>query len=100
MAIAAKKVWFLTGSQEPYGPQALSKVAEQSKAVVARLIATADIPLEIVWKPVLTTADEAWLKAGGGHHHVLSTAPNVETWSDLVRMLDVDWTLLSPPQGE
>ncbi|MFV0633071.1 L-arabinose isomerase [Demequina sp.] len=49
------------------------------------------------WKPRpdFVTAAKTWLAAGGGHHHALSTATTAETWNDLARMLDVEWTLLS-----
>ena len=52
-----KKIWFLTGSQSLYGPETLAKVAEQSREVVARLNASSDIPVEVVWTPVVTDAD-------------------------------------------
>ncbi|HPM52667.1 MAG TPA: L-arabinose isomerase, partial [Rhodoglobus sp.] len=50
-------VWFLTGSQDLYGPETLEQVAEQSKAVVAQLAASSDIPVTIEWKPVLKSSD-------------------------------------------
>ena len=48
------EVWFATGSQELYGPETLAQVAEQSQGVVDALNAASDIPIRIVWKPVLT----------------------------------------------
>jgi L-arabinose isomerase len=57
MAGAARQIWFLTGSQDLYGEATLAKVAEQSQALVAELNAADEIPVEIVWKPVLTTSD-------------------------------------------
>ncbi|GAA3585644.1 L-arabinose isomerase [Kribbella ginsengisoli] len=51
-----QEVWFLTGSQSLYGPGTLQQVAEQSQAVAKRL-AEADLPAQIVWKPVLMDAD-------------------------------------------
>ncbi|WP_040165851.1 L-arabinose isomerase [Microbacterium gorillae] len=48
------EVWFLTGSQHLYGPETLAQVAEQSGAIAAELNASADVPVRIVWKPVLT----------------------------------------------
>ena len=47
------KVWFLTGSVGLYGEDAIRQVAEQSEAVVAQLNAHKDIPIEIIWKPVV-----------------------------------------------
>ena len=47
-------VWFVTGSQNLYGEETLRQVAEQSQAVAAGL---ADLPIRVVWKPVLNDAD-------------------------------------------
>lgn len=48
------EVWFLTGSQGLYGEETLRQVAEQSQAIAGALDAAGDIPVKIVWKPVLT----------------------------------------------
>lgn len=52
-----KKIWFLTGSQDLYGPETLEQVAAQSQEVVAHLDGAADIPVEIVWRPTLKDRD-------------------------------------------
>ncbi len=49
-------IWFLTGSQEMYGPETLHQVAEQSRQVAAVLDESPEISACIVWKPVLTSA--------------------------------------------
>jgi L-arabinose isomerase len=49
--------WFLTGSQSLYGDEALGQVAEQSRQVAETLNASPDIPIRIVWKPVVTDAE-------------------------------------------
>jgi L-arabinose isomerase len=49
----ALEIWFLTGSQGLYGEDTLRQVAEQSQQIAATL-GDADIPVRIVWKPVLT----------------------------------------------
>ncbi|WP_426625755.1 L-arabinose isomerase [Leifsonia sp. McL0607] len=51
------EVWFLTGSQHLYGPETLAQVAEQSRAIADQLGASSDVPVRVVWKPVLTDAD-------------------------------------------
>jgi len=51
------EVWFLTGSQSLYGDETLSQVAEQSRRIAETLQASSDVPLRLVWKPVLTTAE-------------------------------------------
>ncbi|HVX07602.1 L-arabinose isomerase family protein, partial [Humibacter sp.] len=52
------QVWFLTGSQHLYGPETLAQVADQSRAIADRLGASSDLPVRVVWKPVLTGSDE------------------------------------------
>lgn len=56
MTTPAPEVWFLTGSQSLYGPETLDQVAQQSQGIVARLDATPDLPITVVWKPVLLDA--------------------------------------------
>ncbi len=51
------EIWFLTGSQELYGPETLARVAEQSRAIAAALDAAAEVPVRLVWQPVLTGPD-------------------------------------------
>jgi len=48
------EVWFVTGSQTLYGDETLRQVAEQSQTVAAGL---GDLPVRVVWKPVLKDAD-------------------------------------------
>jgi L-arabinose isomerase len=57
MTNAAFEVWFLTGSQGLYGEETLQQVAEQSKAIADALAADPDLPVRLVWRPVLTDAD-------------------------------------------
>jgi L-arabinose isomerase len=52
------EIWFVTGSQHLYGPEALARVAENSQKVAKSLSAEASIPFKVVFKPVLTTAEE------------------------------------------
>ena len=53
----AYEVWFLTGSQHLYGPETLAQVAEQSRTIADQLAASSDVPVRVVWKPVLTDSD-------------------------------------------
>jgi len=50
---ADREVWFLTGSQNLYGEETLRQVARQSQEVARLLDASPDVPVDIVWKPVL-----------------------------------------------
>ncbi len=52
------EIWFLTGSQALYGPQTLAQVADQSREVAARIQGSDAVPVRVVWKPVLTSAEE------------------------------------------
>ena len=55
--LATNEVWFLTGSQDLYGPETLAQVAEQSQQIAETLGASSDVPVTIVWKPVLKDSD-------------------------------------------
>jgi L-arabinose isomerase len=58
MTAAAKEIWFLTGTQNLYGPETLEQVAQQSQKVVEQLKAGFGASANIVWKPILKTSDE------------------------------------------
>ena len=49
------KFWFCTGSQDLYGDECLSRVAEHSRKIVEGLNASGILPCEVVWKPTLIT---------------------------------------------
>jgi L-arabinose isomerase len=51
------EVWFVTGSQHLYGPKTLETVAEHSREIAASLGASAHIPVQVIFKPVLTTLE-------------------------------------------
>ena len=51
------EVWFVTGSQHLYGPKTLERVAEHSREIASALDASAHIPVQVVFKPVLTTPE-------------------------------------------
>ena len=51
------EVWFATGSQHLYGEQTLKQVSENSQAIVNGLNKSGNIPVKIVFKPVLTTPE-------------------------------------------
>ena len=58
MALNDYQVWFLTGSQHLYGPEAIEQVGRNSRAIAAQLNEAAAIPVSVSYKPVLTTAEE------------------------------------------
>lgn len=51
------EVWFLTGSQHLYGEDVLKQVAAQSQEIAEALNANSNVPVKLVWKPVLTDSD-------------------------------------------
>jgi len=52
------EVWFVTGSQHLYGPETLAQVAVNSQAIAKAFNESSEIPVNIVFKPVLKTPDE------------------------------------------
>jgi L-arabinose isomerase len=51
------EVWFATGSQHLYGPKTLQQVAEDSQAIVDGLNGSNNLPVKVVFKPVLTAPE-------------------------------------------
>jgi L-arabinose isomerase len=52
------EIWFITGSQHLYGPETLKQVDKDSLAIVDGLNSEALLPIKIVFKPVLKSAEE------------------------------------------
>ncbi len=51
-------VWFVTGSQPLYGPETLKTVAEHARSMVDGFNASGDLPLDLVFTPIVTTPEE------------------------------------------
>ena len=51
------EAWFVTGSQHLYGPETLKQVADDSKQIAQALSRAEQIPVKVVFKPVLTTPE-------------------------------------------
>ena len=51
------EAWFVTGSQHLYGEETLRQVAADSQIVAAALNEAAQMPVKVVFKPVLTTPE-------------------------------------------
>ena len=65
------EVWFVTGSQHLYGPKTLQQVAENSAQIVKGLNSSNGIPINVVFKPVVTTPDAIYnllLEANGNQN--------------------------------
>ncbi|MCC6125934.1 MAG: L-arabinose isomerase [Pirellulales bacterium] len=57
MELSSSEVWFAAGSQQLYGEAALGQVERNCREIVAGLNAGGRLPVRVVLKPVLTTAD-------------------------------------------
>lgn len=51
------EVWFITGSQHLYGEGPLKQVADHAQAITKGLNEAGEIPVQVVYKPVMTNAD-------------------------------------------
>src|SRR6201996_6232170 len=54
------EVWFVTGSQHLYGEETLKLVAEHSQQIVRGLNDAGQVPVQIVYKPVVKTPEEIY----------------------------------------
>jgi L-arabinose isomerase len=55
------EAWFITGSQSLYGEETLRQVAVHSEKIVKELDASPNIPVKVVFKPVLKTPEEIYV---------------------------------------
>ncbi|MEH6304422.1 L-arabinose isomerase [Olivibacter sp. CPCC 100613] len=53
-------VWFITGSQDLYGPETLAQAAEHASQIADYLSKQALIPVNIVYKPIVKNAEEIY----------------------------------------
>ena len=56
-ALGELEVWFVTGSQDLYGSEALRQVAADSERVAAALDAASAIPVRVVFRPVVASPE-------------------------------------------
>jgi L-arabinose isomerase len=56
-ALRGLDIWFVTGSQQLYGDETLRRVAGDSQHIVAALQTAKAIPVQVIFKPVLTTPE-------------------------------------------
>lgn len=57
ISLQAYDVWFITGSQHLYGEETLKQVAQHAEEIARALNDAGQIPVNIVYKPVLTSPD-------------------------------------------
>jgi L-arabinose isomerase len=77
------EVWFLTGSQNLYGEETLRQVASQSQEIAAALDAAGDVPVKIVWQPVLKDSESIRRMAleANAADHVIGVVAWMHTFS-------------------
>ena len=76
--LKAFEVWFITGSQDLYGEETLKQVAEHSQQIAAALNSAQQIPVKVVYKPIVKSSDEIYATLLAAN-----TAPNcigIITW--------------------
>ncbi|MEZ4642600.1 MAG: L-arabinose isomerase [Chloroflexota bacterium] len=54
------EVWFVVGSQHLYGPEALEQVAANGAKIAAALDNAPQLPIKVVFKPIVTTPEEVY----------------------------------------
>ncbi len=55
---APLEAWFVVGSQHLYGPEALAQVVQDAQVVAGSLNESNQLPVKVVFKPIVTTPDE------------------------------------------
>jgi L-arabinose isomerase len=58
--LKALELWFVTGSQHLYGEETLQQVAQHSQQIATFLHGTAHVPVSVIWKPTVKTAEEIY----------------------------------------
>ncbi|GAA4441044.1 L-arabinose isomerase [Pontibacter saemangeumensis] len=54
------EIWFVTGSQHLYGEETLRQVAEHSQQIAQGLDQAGQVPVQVVFKPVVKTTEEIY----------------------------------------
>jgi len=77
------EVWFVTGSQDLYGEETLQKVAENSATITAYLDRAPEIPVRVVYKPTVKSADEifAVMQAANNESNCIGVIAWMHTFS-------------------
>lgn len=78
MTLNDYNIWFLTGSQHLYGPEAIEQVGEHSQEIASLLNDVSDIPVNVIYKPVLTTPEEIYNACVGANQD--NRCVGVITW--------------------
>lgn len=69
ISIKEYEIWFITGSQHLYGEETLQQVAGHAREIAESLDNAGRIPVQVVFKPVLTTPDAIYQLILEANHH-------------------------------
>ena len=58
--LKSQELWFATGSQHLYGEETLKQVAAHSEQIASALDGAKQIPVSVVFKPIVTTPEEIY----------------------------------------
>src|SRR3982751_2190477 len=77
------EVWFVTGSQHLYGEETLKKVAKHSQEIAKHLNNAKEIPVNVIYKPVVTTPEDilAICKEGNATQNCIGIITWMHTFS-------------------
>ena len=77
------EVWFVTGSQDLYGKETLDTVAEHSATITTYLNQAPEIPVRVVYKPTVKSADEifAVMQAANNESNCIGVIAWMHTFS-------------------
>ncbi|MDN3664029.1 L-arabinose isomerase [Algibacter miyuki] len=76
--ISKKEVWFITGSQDLYGPETLKQVAQNSTKIAQELNESKLIPVNVIFKPTVKSSDEIYETLMAANHE--KNCIGVITW--------------------
>ncbi|MFC3198636.1 L-arabinose isomerase [Parapedobacter deserti] len=62
------ELWFLTGSQHLYGEETLRQAAIHAEEIARYLDQSAQIPVSVVFKPIVKTSDEIYAAIADANH--------------------------------
>jgi L-arabinose isomerase len=58
--ISSKEIWFITGSQDLYGPETLNQVAKNSTEIAQNFNSSKLIPVNVIFKPTVKSSEEIY----------------------------------------
>lgn len=77
------EAWFITGSQHLYGEETLNQVSAHAEEVANALNQAASIPVQIIFKPIVTTPDQIYktIQEANTHENCIGIITWMHTFS-------------------